>query len=165
MMNSDSAKYKVNIELDKEKIFNNILKFCTYQERAESEVKEKLKKYKLSGIQTEKILKKLKEEKFIDNQRFARIYAGGKFRNNQWGKVKIRYELMRRSINENFIEEALELIDEYEYKQMIRKLIRKKLTTVQEEDRFILRNKIAHYIFTKGFESELVWEMLNKEIQ
>jgi regulatory protein len=158
-----SGKNKYNLEIDRSRIIDKMQKYCAYQERAESEVVDKLKKYELNGVELDEIISQLKEQGYLDNQRFAKVYAGGKFRNNQWGKIRIRYELQRKAINEQVIEEALESIDQGDYRRTIHDLIRKKKKSIREQNPYIRKNKLAQYMFTKGFESELVCDILNHE--
>ncbi|MBR9997511.1 MAG: RecX family transcriptional regulator [Cyclobacteriaceae bacterium] len=156
----DADKEILNKKIDRDQLFNKILKFCAYQERSENDVIEKLKTFKLNASETGKILKRLKEEKFIDNQRFARIYTTGKLRHNKWGRIRIRYELKRKCINNDDIEQALDSIDEDEYSQTLIELIKKKKGSIRDRNPFILRNKIAQYLSSKGFENDLVWHMI-----
>jgi regulatory protein len=164
MRKKDSTKYRLNQKLDRKKIFDSIARYCAYQERSESEVRQRLKKYKIDDQEIIDIITKLKEDNFINNERFAKLFASGKFRNNKWGRVKIRYELKRKSIDDKFIDKALESIEGDDYFQLIRKLIETKKKNLVDKNAFRLKNKIANYLFSKGFESELVWQILDEEI-
>lgn len=163
-MNNDADKKNLNEKIDQKLLYDKIMKYCGYQERSEHDVLEKLKKYRLGRRETGNIIGRLIEEKFIDDRRFASIYASGKLRNNKWGRIKIRYELKRKNINSNHIEEALNSIGEEEYTRTILDLIDKKKEALKDNDKFILRNKIAQYLFLKGFENDLVWEKINERI-
>lgn len=160
-MDENAEKKKLNKKIDTKSVFDKIMKYCGYQERSEKDVLEKLKKYKLGTSETGSIIRRLKEEKFIDDRRFARIYAAGKLRNNKWGRIKIRYQLKQKNINNHHIEEALNSIAGEEYRRIILDLIDRKNESLKESDKFVLRNKIAQYLFMKGFENELVWDMIN----
>jgi regulatory protein len=163
-MNNDADKKNLNKKIDQKLLYDKIMKYCGYQERSEHDVLEKLKKYRLGRREMGNIIGRLKEEKFIDDRRFASIYASGKLRNNKWGRIKIRYELKRKNINSYHIEEALNSIGEEEYTGTILDLIDKKREALKGSDKFILRNKIAQYLFLKGFENDLVWEKINERI-
>ena len=163
-MNNDVNKKNLNKKIDQKLLYDKIMKYCGYQERSEHDVLEKLKKFRVGIRETGDIIGRLKEEKFIDDRRFACIYASGKLRNNKWGRIKIRYELKRKNINSHHIEEALNSIGEEEYSRAILDLIDKKKETLKDKDKFILRNKIAHYLLVKGFENDLVWEKINERI-
>ena len=165
--NIEDLKLEISMPPEKyvtEEIFNKILRYCAYQERSEHEVAYKLKKYRIGTREAGRMIKRLKDERFIDDKRYALIFASGKLRNNKWGRIKIRYALGKKNIHESNIITALNAIDEQEYSSILVALIRSKLKTMKEEDPFILRNKLAKYLISKGFEYELVWEQLNAEI-
>lgn len=164
MKQNESDKNQLNRRLDENHLFLRMVKYCAYQERSEQDVLEKLGKYKLSDNGRMQIINRLKEEKYLDNRRFARMYASGKLRNNKWGRIRIRYELKRKSIPPEYIEEAIRSIDENEYAGILMDLIRNKKKLISHDNRFLLRNKIAHYLSGKGFENDLVWEQIRKEI-
>jgi len=164
MKGKDTDKYTLNKRLNENHVFIQLIKYCAYQERCELEVMEKLKKYNLTGRETKRIIDRLKEENYLDNQRYAKIYTSGKLRNNKWGRIRIRYELKRKSIQDEYIIQALSSIDEKEYAQMVIELIRKKKKSIQKEDPFIVRNKILQYLCVKGFESDLARELIKEEI-
>ena len=78
--------------------FPKIKQFCAYQERCHSEVKEKLYGYGLNKDDVEELISKLIEENYLNEERFAIVFAGGKFRSKNWGKVKIKYELNEHTV-------------------------------------------------------------------
>ncbi len=90
-----------------ETAFSKIIQYCIYQERAHQEVRDKLYQYGLRSIEVETIISKLIEENYLNEERFAIQYAGGKFRMKQWGKIKIKYALKAKGINDYVIKKAL----------------------------------------------------------
>ena len=136
--------------------------FCAYQERCALEVRQKLSEWKVPAAKVDAIIQHLKENGFLDDARFARIFAGSKFRHNKWGRVKIRYELKRRHIPEAIISEAMELISEEEYVKTIRELILKKQQEIKEGKNLNIREKIITFVIGKGFEFDPVAEVLKE---
>ena len=96
----------------------------------------------------------------MNEDRFARAYVSGKFRNNKWGKHKIRQHLIFKGIDKAKIETALNGIDADDYHQMIRHLIMQIQASFDSSDSYIKKQKIAAYLLQKGFESEAIWENL-----
>ena len=94
-----------------------LARFCAYQERSKGEVLQKLAQLGADQKQSDKVLKWLADEKYIDDARFAAAYARGKFRSNNWGKIAIAHGLRQRGIGQSMIERALEEIPESEYMQ------------------------------------------------
>ena len=90
-------------------------KYCAYQERSQSEVRQKLYSYELSNNEIENILCVLIEQNFINEERFAKTFARGKFRQKKWGKVKIKQHLKQKQISDYCIQTGLEEIDTDDY--------------------------------------------------
>lgn len=136
--------------------------YCAYQERCHSEVKEKLYGFGLNKKEVEEIIATLIEEGYLDEERFAIQFAGGKFRMKHWGKVKIKYELKQRQVSEYSIKKALSAIDKTAYQQTFYKLFEDKLSTLKNERNiFTKKKKMLDYLVQKGFETELIRQLLN----
>lgn len=136
--------------------------FCSYQERCTKEVQRHLIHLGATEDQREEVIRLLAAEGFLDDRRFAREYAHGKFRNNQWGKVRIRLELNSRGIPFGHIQEALDAIDEEEYMAVIRKLAGKKYESLQIKNTSHIRERVASFCSQKGYESDLVWQAIRE---
>lgn len=139
-------------------------RYCAYQERAHQEVRNKLFQIGLYGEEVEHVLTELITEDFVNEERFAKAFASGKFRINNWGRDKIKYVLNQKKISAYCIEQGLKEITEKDYLGTIRILIKNKSKTIAGDD-FTIKNKIARYLIGKGFESELVWPVINDELQ
>lgn len=106
----------------------------------------------------------LVEENYLNEERFAKQYAGGKFRMNQWGRVKIKYALRQKQVSEYSIKKGLKEISESDYKKTLQKLAEQKLKTLKNESNvFSKRKKLQDYLLQKGYEGELVREVVNEE--
>ncbi len=148
--------------LSKQEAFARAKKYAAYQERSHSEVRNKLLEWGQKGLDLEEIMSKLIEENFLNEERFAKAYAGGKFRMKSWGRNKIVQQLTARKISEYNINRALKDIDEKDYAITLKALIKKKAATLKGLTPFEKRNKLARFLISKGYESELVWDVLNE---
>src|SRR3978361_2267429 len=110
--------------LTKEEAFKKIKHYCAYQERCHSEVKDKLYGFGLKKGEVEELISDLIEENYLNEERFARLYTGGKFRVKQWGRKKIEYELKQKGVNKLNIKIALKEIGEEQYILTLEKLAR-----------------------------------------
>src|SRR5687768_6760682 len=120
--------YKVNeIKLSAEIALQKIKSWCAYQERSQRETRQKLGTFGLHADDIEGIIAELIQENFLNEERFALAFAGGKFRIKQWGKNKIKAGLKNHRISPYCIDKALKSIDEEEYKRTILKIIEKKM--------------------------------------
>jgi len=143
-----------------EEIKRKIEQYCVYQDRCHKEVEKKLKEYKLIPEAREYILLHLLEHNFLNEERFAKSFARGKFRIKKWGKERIVRELKFRDISVYNIKSALKEIDEEEYIKTLYNLVEKKNESVSETNHFKRKKKIADYLLYRGFESNLIYEAL-----
>ncbi len=152
-------------KLTKEQALNKIKQYCIYQERCHQEVKEKLYSFGLYKTDAGEILSQLIEENYLNEERFAIQYAGGKFRMKQWGKVKIKHALKNKQVSEYCIKKALKERDESEYEKILKKLASQKSKTLKREPNiFIKKRKLQDHLLQKGFETERVREIVKNLI-
>ncbi len=151
-------------QLSKEQALQKARHYCGYQERSHQEVKDKLYGFGLHRAQVDELLSQLIEENYLNEERFAIQFAGGKFRMKQWGRVKIRYELKQRQVSEYNIKKALKQLEEEDYQAALEKLALKKWTSVKADhsNRFTRLAKTTDYLLQKGFEPELVRKVVNR---
>jgi regulatory protein len=142
--------------IDSGMVLKKIQYFCSYQERCIRDTEEKLKDWAVQKKLIPSIISQLQEEGFINEERFAKVYAGGKFRVNKWGRQKIEFELKLKGIPEGMIQKGIEEIDEEEYQRILRDLIRKKQKEITPEKDLNIREKIITFVLGKGYEMELI---------
>ncbi len=142
--------------LTKEQALQKLKHYCAYQERCHQEVKEKLYNLGVWKKEHDEIMATLIEENYLNEERFAIAFAGGKFRIKQWGRVKIKYELKQKQVSEYCIKKALKQIDENEYLKVLNKLAKAKYAALKTEQYLVRKKKAMDYLMGKGFEMELV---------
>jgi len=136
--------------------FTKVKHYCAYQERSHAEVKEKLYSYGLRKADVEALLSKLIEENYLNEERFAKLFAGGKFRMKKWGRVKIVYELKQKRISAYNIKNALEEIDEAQYQAVLMKLAEERWKKLKHEQHIVRQVKTQQHLLQKGFELNLI---------
>ena len=137
--------------------------YCSYQERCHSEVKEKLYGFGLNKNESDQIISTLIEENYLNEERFAIMYAGGHFRTKHWGRIKIKYELKKKMVSDYCIKKALSSLDDTAYAKTLERLTALKLKTLKsEKNLFVRKRKLQDHLLQKGFESDLVREIVNK---
>jgi regulatory protein len=134
--------------------------YCAYQERSHKEVKNKLYTYGLYSTEVDQILSQLITDGFLNEERFAKAFAGGKFRMKKWGRLKIKNELEHLGLTKNCIQRGLKEIELTDYSKTLKELLKKKWGEVKEENPFKKRDKVARFAISKGYEAEMVWEYL-----
>jgi regulatory protein len=149
--------------ITKEQALQKLKHYCAYQERCHQEVKEKLYELGMHRQVVDEIISQLIEENYLNEQRFAIQYAGGKFRMNHWGRNKIKYALKQKRVSEYCIKKALAQIDAEAYLVTLEKLTGEKEKTLQKEKSpFIKMRKVRDFLLQKGFESDLIKEAWEK---
>ncbi len=131
-------------------------RYCAYQDRCHKEVRSKLLDLGMYGDDLEDIIVSLIQDDFLNEERFARSYARGKFRMKKWGRVKITRELKFRNISPYCLKKGLSEINEEEYLGVLMELLVKKSGSLREKDRYKKRKKLFDYALNKGFETELI---------
>lgn len=138
-------------------------RYCSYQERSLFDVRNRLKDWNLRESIIDKIIMSLRKEGYVDEQRFARIFAGSKFRINKWGRNKIIQELQRKHVPDLMIHIGLEEIDDEEYIATLKSLITRKSFEIKEDDPFTAHGKLAAYAISKGYEPDIVWNIIKEK--
>ncbi|RME00261.1 MAG: RecX family transcriptional regulator [Bacteroidetes bacterium] len=139
-------------------------RYCAYQDRCHKEVRSKLLSLGIYGMDLEDIMVQLIEEKFLDEERFARSFARGKFRMKHWGRRRIVQELKKRDISEYCIRKALTEIDEEEYSEALRQVLHKRFS-LASGNKYERRKKATEAALRRGYEPELVFEEGKKLIE
>ncbi len=144
-----------------EQAIPKIKQYCAYQERCHAEVRDKLYSYGLYKKEVEPIISLLITENYLNEERFAILYAGGKFRMNQWGKIKIKQALKFKQVSDYCIKKALKEIDEIAYLKTFQKLADQKLKTIKSEKNiFVKKRKLQDYLLQKGYENNMIHEVV-----
>jgi len=143
-------------------ILNKARKYCAYQERSQQELRDKLYSWGLHKADVEKTIAQMVEEGFMNEERFAIAFAGGKFRIKHWGRIKIKLALKQKKVSDYCIRKALNEIDEKDYRKTLEKLISSYSKKVFEKNPLKKNYRIAQHAIGKGFEPEMVWNAINQ---
>lgn len=150
----------VQAVLTPEQGWEKIKPFCAYQERCHAEVKEKLYGYGLHGQDVERLLSRLIEENYLNEERFAVAYAGGHSRIKKWGKIKITHALKQKGVSAYCIKKALNSIDHDEYFDSLAKLANAKWELLKKQPIMARRFKCRQYLLQKGYEGNLINDVM-----
>jgi regulatory protein len=150
-------------QLSKEQALQKLKHYCGYQERSHSEVKEKLYSLGVWKKDHDEIISTLIEENYLNEERFAIAFAGGRFRMKQWGRVKIKYELQQKKVSEYCIKKALKQISDEDYLSTLKKLADEKYSSLKGEQYLVRKKKTMDYLMQKGYEPGLIQKVLSKE--
>lgn len=136
--------------------------YCIYQDRCHKEVEQKMKEYKLIPEARELILLDLMKDNFLNEERFAKSFARGKFKIKNWGKQRIVRELKFKDISTYNIKSALKEIDDEEYHTTIYRITENRNAVISESNIHKRKQKLIGFLMRKGFESELIYKVVNE---
>lgn len=140
----------------KEQALQKLRHYCAYQERCHSEVKDKLYQLGVWKKDHDEIITALIDENYLNEERFAIAWAGGKWRIKKWGRVKIKYELKQKQVSEYCIKKALKQIEEDDYLQTLERLAAEKYASLKNEQYLVRKKKTMDHLVARGFEPALV---------
>jgi len=138
--------------------------YCAYQERTHDEVRKKLQTLYVEDDDCEYIISQLIADNYLNEQRYAETFAGGKFRIKKWGKRKILFELKKKNLSDYTLKTAFKDIRDSDYKSALKKLAKTKLENLSrsETNKLLAKKKLVTYLIQKGYEQELVWQTVNE---
>jgi regulatory protein len=134
--------------------------YCTYQDRCHQEVLMKLRQMNMIPEAIDHIMGHLIEQDYLNEERFARNFARGKFNNKHWGRIRIKQELKKRNISPINIKIALRELDDSTYLSSLETLAKKKLNQLKGKEKEVQKRKLADYLLYRGWESSLVYELV-----
>ena len=125
---------------------------CSTSEQCLSDIEAKLSRYDLTEEERTRILRHLIEEKYIDDRRYAEAFVRDKYRFNKWGRIKIAQGLRMKGIDRETIDAAMEAIDEREYLDILRDLIKAKRKSTRGKSDYEINGKLMRFATGRGFE-------------
>ncbi|WKD85687.1 Regulatory protein RecX [Polaribacter huanghezhanensis] len=148
-----------------EEIKRKLERYCVYQDRCHKEIETKLREFILIEEAKNQIILHLMEHDFLNEERFSKSFARGKFKIKNWGKQRIIRELKSRDISEYNIKTALKEIDEEEYLATINKIAVKRNSILNESDFYKRKKKLTDYLIRKGYEFDLIFSTIKRVLE
>ncbi|HUX58879.1 MAG TPA: regulatory protein RecX [Bacteroidales bacterium] len=134
---------------------------CSRRESCIDDIRNKLTNRGIGNNDANKIISRLQKENFINETRYATAFVRDKFNYNKWGKIKISAHLRKKNIPGDVIKTALDSIDDEAYKKLLENLIKGHKRSVKAKTQYELKAKLLRYGLSKGFESTLLYDLLN----
>ena len=143
-------------QLTKEQALQKLRHYCRYQERCHSEVKEKMWLLQVKKSDQDELLTSLIDDDYLNEERFVTDFVNGKYKIKQWGRVKIKYELKQKRVNDHYIKKAFQQIEEEDYRKRLFALAEKRYNELKKEQWLVRRKKTIDYLLLKGYEHSLI---------
>ena len=145
---------------DFKKAYQALSSRCTKKEISINEAMIYAAKFDLKLVEKNQLINQLKKNKFIDHQRYASAFVNDRFKFYKWGKLKIKHHLIQKGIEERLIDQALNNINQEEYQNLITHEAKRKQKTSGKLVDFQSKQKLCKYLNQKGFEGDLVFEIV-----
>ncbi len=137
-------------------VLNKAAAYCSMAEHCYEDVRVKLTAWGVELDVQERILKRLVDENFIDNERYCRFFVNDKLKFNKWGKMKISQALYLKKIPVSISGKQLDLIDEKEYMEILHSLLVSKKKSIRASDQYQLATKLIRFALSRGFEIDTI---------
>jgi len=154
-----------NRELIVKEAYEKMAQLCSRSEQCSVDIRKKIIAYEIMDELVEEIISKLKSEKFLDDERYVKAYISDKFRINKWGKIKLRYYLKAKGLQNDIIEKGLQEINDEQYKKVLLATLIEKAKKVKSENKFEQMGQIIRFAQSRGFEPEIIHRYLPEVIK
>ena len=137
--------------------FLRLATLCARCEQAEGDLRKKLRDWGIASSDADAIIDRLKQERYLDNERYARAYCRDKLRFNGWGRIMIAFMLKGKGIEQEFIDTALAQIDEEQYVTILNEALEAKARSLKDKDQQQARASLLRFAASRGFETNLIF--------
>ena len=148
-------------EMNEQEAYLQLAALCAQAEHCEQEMRDKMKRWELDEMVQNHVINRLTEERYIDNERYARAFVKDKIRYNKWGRRKVQQGLWMKRIDTDIQQRVLDEIDEKEYLDVLRPLLKQKRKSIKAENDYELNQKLVRFALSRGFTFDIIRQCLN----
>ncbi len=145
--------------------YSKMAQLCSRSEQCSADIRKKMVAYEIMDELVEEIISKLKTEKFLDDERYVKAYVSDKFRLNKWGRIKMRYYLKAKGLNDELIEIGLNEIKEDQYKKALISTLKEKAKKIKSDNKYDKMGQIIRFAQSRGFEPEIIHRYISEVVQ
>ena len=148
-------------EMTEQEAYLQLAAICAQAEHCEQEMRDKMKRWELDETVQNRVIDRLTKERYIDNERYARAFVKDKIRYNKWGRRKVQQALWMKHIDNNIQQQVLDEIDEKEYLDVLRPLLKQKRKSVKAQSDYELNQKLVRFALGRGFTFDIIRQCLD----
>ena len=148
-------------EMNEQEAYLQLAALCAQAEHCEQEMRDNMKRWELDETVQNRVIDRLIEERYIDNERYARAFVKDKIRYNKWGRRKVQQALWMKRIDTDIQQRVLDEIDEKEYLDVLRPLLKQKRKSIKAENDYELNQKLVRFALSRGFTFDIIRQCLN----
>ena len=148
-------------EMTEQEAYLQLAAICAQAEHCEQEMRDKMKRWELDETVQNRIIDRLTKERSIDNERYARAFVKDKIRYNKWGRRKVQQALWMKRIDNDIQQRVLDEIDEKEYLDVLRPLLKQKRKSIKADSDYEMNQKLVRFALSRGFTFDIIRQCLN----
>ena len=148
-------------QMTEQEAYLQLAAICAQAEHCEQEMRDKMKRWELDETVQNRIIERLIKERYIDNERYARAFVKDKIRYNKWGRRKVQQGLWMKRIDANIQQQVLDEIDEKEYLDVLRPLLKQKRKSIKASSDYELNQKLVRFALGRGFTFDIIRQCLD----
>ena len=148
-------------EMTEQEAYLQLAAICAQAEHCEQEMRDKMKRWEIDETVQNRIIDRLTKERYIDNERYARAYVKDKIRYNKWGRKKVQQALWMKRIDQDIQQRVLDEIDEKEYLDVLRPLLKQKRKSIKADSDYEMNQKLVRFALSRGFTFDIIRQCLN----
>lgn len=143
-------------EMTEQEAYLQLAALCAQAEHCEQEMRDKMKRWEIDEMAQNRIIQRLVEERYVDNERYARAFVKDKIRYNKWGRRKVQQALWMKRIDNDIQQRILDEIDDKEYLDVLRPLLKQKRKSIKAESDYALNQKLVRFALSRGFTFDII---------
>ena len=143
-------------EITEQEAYLQLAALCAQAEHCEQEMRDKMKRWEIDEMAQNRIIQRLVEERYVDNERYARAFVKDKIRYNKWGRRKVQQALWMKRIDNDIQQRILDEIDDKEYLDVLRPLLKQKRKSIKADSDYELNQKLVRFALGRGFTFDII---------
>ena len=148
-------------DMTEQEVYLQLATLCAQAEHCQQEMRDKMRRWELDEIVQNRIIDRLIKERYVDDERYARAFVKDKIRYNKWGRRKVQQALWQKRIDADIQQRVLDEIDEKEYLDVLRPLLKQKRKSIRAANDYELNQKLARFALSRGFTFDLIRQCLD----
>jgi regulatory protein len=150
-------------EMTEQEAYLQLAALCAQAEHCQQEMRDKMRRWELDETVQNRIIDRLIKERYVDDERYARAFVKDKIRYNKWGRRKVQQALWKKRIDADIQQRVLDEIDEKEYVDILRPLLKQKRKTTKAENDYELNRKLVRFALSRGFDFSIIRQCMDVE--
>ena len=150
-------------DMTEQEAYMQLAALCAQAEHCQQEMRDKMRRWELDETVQNRIIDRLIKERYVDDERYARAFVKDKIRHNKWGRRKVQQALWQKRIDADIQQRVLDEIDEKEYLDVLRPLLKQKRKSIRAANDYELNQKLARFALSRGFTFDLIRQCMDIE--